>query len=274
MLGTTYIDESEDEVTHKVFVASGFIVHGTESNDFRREWKKCLKRTGLKDYFKNSECMAVDGRFDFLRHKYRDIEAARQAALKIRSQFDAIIQESNMTVMAAAMPIRLFKEFDSKPEVQRNPHWVRNYMVATIQVAIGMVLDEMRMLTEQHNPEYPPIMSFICDKSSLSKYVSEAYDALPIKYPTFKPYMGELLNLDDTRQPLLQAADLMAAICREMCMAGMDDEGRLLKPRVAGSIYKIKACTREALEEALKGNPPWVSKDEIKKRRQDRRRTV
>jgi hypothetical protein len=205
--------------------------------------------------------MSLTGEFSFLKDKPED--EAKPAALAIREHFDRIIRNSiGLKTFAVAMDLKSFTEFNEKREVRQNPNWEQNYMVATYEAIMGFIAEHLRQLEEiEHTGHH--IVQFVCDQSPLKKEIDKAYERFVKHFPAFGRYMqNDVIHLDDKTQPGLQAADLMAAVTRDMSKAWLNDPSNQPEPRFGaeGTVLAIKCMDRNTLQKALDGEPPWITK--------------
>jgi hypothetical protein len=247
MLGTSFIDESADERDQTVFVASGFFGADTQWKGFRREWNKALRKTDIR-YFKSSECMGLSGEFASLKERRSEAEA-KVIALEIRERFDRILRNSvGLKTIAVAMDLSQFKEFNEQIDVRKNPNWEQNYMVATYEAVMGFTAEHLRQLEENEHAGHH-IVQFVCDQSPLKKAIDKAYERFVKHFPALGRYMqNEVIHLDDKNQPGLQAADLMAAITREMSKAWLNDPSKQPEPRFGAEGTVLSIGWRAAMD--------------------------
>ena len=86
-------------------------------------------------------------------------------------------------------------------------------------------------------------VAFLCDEHDKGIKVKNAYDDLKRFNPSCAPWMGSLSYMDNEQSPALQAADLLAARCKdgliEEATKGLNKQqlGEMLRNRLGDSVF-------------------------------------
>lgn len=271
MLGTAYIDESADGPSAKAFAAVALVAKEPIWKDFRYAWKAQLRKSDL-DYFKHSECISCNGEFLKLRDRYKNLHDAKLAALEIRSKFEKIIVESTCRCVGMGIDMADFKKLDARMDVRQNSRWESNHVLVGSTMAIGVVGAILERAHREKPSPYPPIAAFVCDDSQESEHIIRAHRLFKTKFPEYAPHMGSITSDDDKKVFALQAADLMAALARDMFIEWIDG-GKRGQPscRLPDTILGLQCLDEDGMLAILRGDnvQPWITTKEVKKARKD-----
>lgn len=255
MLGTTYLDDSADQLAAKVFIAAGFFCpDGSEWKRLRREWRKVLKPRRIP-YYRTYDWRTLTGAFGHLAEKWGP-EKARVIADKIRMRLEALL-ESSPVLAGFGMGINMqdFREVDATPEAKSNRQWMRechDYQTAAFRNVFCRIT---YLLTEKVDPEL--LIAFVCDDSTHYRKIKRGYDRIKVKFPDLGRHMISLVSKDDKRVPELQMADLMADVAREATTKSIANAGAFTPPSsIKTKVLSIDCWNKSGMLKVLSGETP------------------
>ena len=207
------LDESTDRERKYTFVVAGYLGRQNHWANAQRKWMRRLAEDGLK-YFSTNECMFLSGEFK----KFRDNEKypkplGRLAANKIRDDLYNIMCDEYVAGYALGVRMKEWKAIRKSARARKILHadpYIHMYTMMMVLIT-GDLEDEHlagRLSTREG-------VAFLCDEHDKGIKIKNAYNDLMRFNPSCAPWMGSLSYMDNEQSPALQAADLLAARCKD-----------------------------------------------------------
>jgi hypothetical protein len=249
------LDESADRERKHVFVVAGYLARQGNWTEIERQWMLRLERESDPQpmkYFSNSECMSFAGEFARFRDnaKYPKPQG-RLAADKIRDDLQDIMKGAPAAGFALGVLLkdyrRVRKSSRARSLLGTDPY-EQTYAMTMICIA-GNLEDEMPSRE---------VVAYLCDDHDKAANVRSVYDELKRQNPICGQWMGSLSHMDNKKSPALQAADLLAARCKDFLvkMITSPDTQKLrdtFKSRVGGDV-SIKYLDTKSLKLLVDAN--------------------
>ncbi len=175
----------------------------------------------------------------------------RAAADKIRDDLQDILKRAHASGFALGVLLRDYrairKSSRARTLVGTDPY-EQTYAMTMICIA-GNLEDEMPSRE---------VVAFLCDEHDKAVNVRNIYDELKRQNPICGQWMGSLSHMDNEKSPALQAADLLAAQCKDLLVEMIigPDKRELqdtFKSRVGGNVG-IKYLDKKALKLLVDAN--------------------
>jgi hypothetical protein len=163
-------------------------------------------------YFSSSESMSLTGEFRRFRDpaKYPKPKG-RELANAIRNDLMDILRSSQVPGFGLGVILKDYRAVQKSARARRilnsNPY-EQAYLMMMIIIA-GSCEDHMPGLAATET------VAYLCDEHDRSANVAGIYDTLKQSNPTCAKWMGSLGYMDNKKSPALQAADLLAGICKQ-----------------------------------------------------------
>jgi hypothetical protein len=203
----TALDESADRLQKHAYTVAALLT--TQENWFKieRAWNKRLAKEGLA-YFKTSEYRGLKGQFS----KFRDPKlypppAGRKAAQEILFDLELILKSEDLIGLCVALNLsdyrRIRKSARARKLLPANPYRLA-YETAMVAIA-----------TRVSQSDYPRVIAFLFDEHSKATQLVNGYSSLKAANPNAATCMGSLTIAKDSEWAAIQAADLVAGICKD-----------------------------------------------------------
>lgn len=200
------LDESTDKERRHVFVVAGYIARQSEWTEIERKWQLRLEKANMQ-YFKNSEYQRLSGEFAQFR-KYPKPQG-RLEAKKLKDDLLGILQNAAAAGIAVGVLLKDYRSIRKNQRARKvlpKDPYMGTYLEAIIQVA-GDLREQMPR-TET--------VAFLIDSHDLAASVMDVYPELKKHNPLCAEWMGSIMAKSDRQSPALQAADLLAAECKDV----------------------------------------------------------
>lgn len=257
----TAMDESADKEREHVFVVAGYLARQGNWIEIERKWTLRLEQESDSrpmQYFSSSECMHLTGEFA----RFKDVRKypkpkGREAANRVRDDLMQIMRDSSAGGFALGLPMKVYRGVRRSARARRVLHsdpYVEMYTMMMIIIA-GELEDEY--LKGLWRPR--ETVAYLCDDHDKSANVQRIYDDLKKNNPNCAQWMGSLSYMDNKKSPALQAADLLAAQCKDVLLeefAKPSVDRRLrdtFKQRVGGNVG-VKCYDKKALGQLVDAN--------------------
>lgn len=223
-------DESTDRDRKHVFVVAGWVARQKEWQDIESKWMCRLERENDPEpmaYYSDKEWRYLKGQFE----RFKDVNKypkpkGREAANKIRDDLSVILRKGMVAGFGLGILLKDYRAI-RKSARARKMLPVDPYIQAYQQI---MVLVAAKVKEELPSDW----VAFLCDEHDKSADVKAIYDELKKMNPICGSCMGSLNYMEDEESPALQAADLLAGICKD------DFLERITKPHVTRARDEIK----------------------------------
>jgi len=206
------LDESADREQKHVFVVAGYLSRQSNWTEIERKWVLRLERESDPEpmkYFSNSECISLSGEFARFRDKTKYPKPhGRLAADKIRDDLQDIMKEAPAAGFALGVLMKDYRTVrkSSRARTLLGTHpYEQTYALTMICIA-GNLEDEMPSRE---------VVAYLCDEHDKAVNVRNVYEELRKQNPVCGEWMGSLSHMDNEKSPALQAADLLAARCKD-----------------------------------------------------------
>jgi hypothetical protein len=249
------LDESADRERRHVFVVAGYLARQRNWTEIERHWMLRLERESDPEpmkYFSNSECMSLSGEFARFRDntKYPKPKG-RLAADKIRDDLQGIMKDAPAAGFAVGVPLKDYRAARKSSRVRallRTDPYEQTYALTMICIA-GNLEEEMPSRE---------VFAYFCDEHDKAVNVRNVYDELKRQNRVCGRWMGSLSHMDNKKSPALQAADLLAARCKDFLVemvksADIHQLRDTFKRRVGGDVG-IKYLDKKSLRLLVDAN--------------------
>lgn len=207
----TALDESTDRHRQHVFVVAGYLARQEKVGweDIENKWQQILTKAGMK-YFSTSEYTSLTGEFARFRDavKYPKPQG-RLAATKIRDHLQNIMKNGRAAGFGLGFILKDYRAIRKSSRVRKVLHSDPYGEAYTMMMVIIAGEIEEQMPSRE-------LVAFLCDEHDKAVNVKNIYDELKRMNPVCGKRMGSLTHMDNEESPALQAADLLAAQCKEM----------------------------------------------------------
>jgi hypothetical protein len=225
----TALDESTDRLQRHAYVVSGLLTTQKNWSEIERAWNKRLGQDGLA-YFKTSEYRGLNGQFS----KFRDRNlypppAGRKAAQEILCDLELILRSEDLIGLSLAVNLRDYRKARRSSRVRSllpgDPYRL-TYEIAMVAFA-----------THMGQNDRPLVVAFLCDQHSKATQLMDGYASLKKANPNAAKWMGSLTIVDDSQWAAIQAADLVAGVCKDYFVKYFN--GRIADETTA--VHQVKA---------------------------------
>jgi hypothetical protein len=204
-------DESADKHREHVFVVAGWLGYQSEWWDIESKWVRRLEREDNPDpmkYYSDKEWRSLTGQFARFRdpNKYPRPKG-RDAANKIRDDLSAILRTSPIAGFGLGILLKDYRAVRRSTRARKvlpSDPYIQAYQQIMVLVAAK--------LQEEKPSDW---VAFLCDKHDKSADVKALYSEFKKMNPICGTCMGSLNYMEDEESPALQAADLLAGICKD-----------------------------------------------------------
>jgi hypothetical protein len=243
-----FLDDSKDQNQSKLLVSAGFLGLKEDWHRLTAEWKRALKKHGLR-YFKTSEYKMLDGEFARFKSRAFPPPTGRQAASAIRSELQGVLRRNPRILgVGIAIPVEDYARVCSRPDAQGifpgDPY----------QRALEGVLLEAVKLAKMVAGEDVRI-GFVHDDGPDSALLRSVYEGFKVANPRTATHMDGFRPLCDRKNPPLQLADMVANFT---LVVGLDwlTNGRQAKwaTEMESNIGKLGVWTEHVMLSILKRN--------------------
>jgi hypothetical protein len=220
MILALYADDSTDkklarsDAPERIMSAGSFFGWPGSFFDAERKWEHRLTTDGL-DYFRASECEALEG--EFRPEKLgMSLNSARAFADSVRHDLCKILA-GMMGISGIAVSLAV-DEFTSL--IQEIPDAVEYHGRDPVVYLYRKLIRSSLELLEQDWPQSRGIpVAFTFDIHTKWRQAEEAYNKVREDAPLYEDRMGTVSHMDDKKHPPLQMADLMAHEARHEAKA-------------------------------------------------------
>lgn len=223
-------DESADRDRKHVFVVAGWAARQWEWYDIESKWMRRLERENDPEpmrYYSDKEWRSLTGQFE----RFKDIRKypkprGREAANKVRDDLSTILRTGMVAGFGFGILLKDYRAVRKSARARRclqSDPYIQAYQQIMVLVA-AKVKEELPS----------DWIAFLCDEHDKSADVKEIYDELQRMNPICGSCMGSLNYMEDEESPALQAADLLAGVCKD------DFLERITKPKETRARDDIK----------------------------------
>lgn len=203
----TALDESTDRLQEHAYVVSGLLTTQGNWSNIERAWNRRLAQDGLA-YFKTSEYRGLNKQFSkFKDHNLYPPPAGRKAAQEVLSDLELILKSEDLIGLSLAINLSDYRKVRRSSAVRKllpaNPYRLA-YEIAMVATA-----------THMGQNDHPHVVAFLCDQHSKATQLMDGYAALKKANPNAANWMGSLTIADDSQWAAIQAADLVAGVCKD-----------------------------------------------------------
>jgi hypothetical protein len=203
----TALDESADRLQRHAYVVAGLLTTGENWFKIESAWNKRLAKDGLT-YFKTNEYRGLKGQFaKFRDQKLYPPPAGRKAAQELLFDLELILKSEDLIGLCIALNLsdyrRIRKSAKARKLLPPNPYRLA-YETAMVAIA-----------TRISQSDYPRIIAFLFDEHSKATQLVNGYSSLKAANPNAATWMGSLTIGKDSEWAAIQAADLVAGICKD-----------------------------------------------------------
>jgi plasmid stabilization system protein ParE len=207
------LDESADRERKHIFVVVGYLARQSNWTEIERQWMRRLEQESDPQpmkYFSASECSFLSGEFSRFRdrHKYPKPQG-RLAADKVKNDLQDILKKgpaAGFALGALLKEYRAIRKSSRARTILNADPYVETYTMTMICIA-GDLAEQMPSRE---------VVAFLCDEHDKAANIRSIYDELVRQNPTCGQWMGSLSHMDNKKSPALQAADLLAAECKDV----------------------------------------------------------
>lgn len=206
------LDESADREQRHVFVVAGYVSRQSNWTETERKWMLRLEKESDPEpmkYFSNSECMSLSGEFARFRDKTKYPKPrGRLAAGKVKDDLQDIMKEAPAAGFALGVLMQDYRAVrrSSRARTLLGTHpYEQTYALTMICIA-GNLEDEMPSRE---------VVAYLCDEHDKAVNVRNVYEELKRQNPACGRWMRSLSYMNNKKSPALQAADLLAARCKD-----------------------------------------------------------
>jgi hypothetical protein len=231
MIFCSYLDDSSDQTQSKVIVSASFIGTVEQWAELRKAWSAKLKEHGIS-YYKSSEQRMLRGQFQkFQSETDYPRPYGRQAAEKIRTELEKIVDDVKIGGMGIVVPVRVFDEVSSDSVLKEKMRW--NPYQLVLQTLFHESVKEIKIFPGHHK------VSFVHDEGSNCSQLHELYLGFKRKNPKTAKYMAGFSCLDDKLHPPLQCADMIANTTTNYALQWLADPTAAQLKRLKESLLRI-----------------------------------
>lgn len=234
------LDESTDKERRHVFVVAGYIARQREWTEIERKWKLRLEKENEPSpmkYFKTSECQRLSGEFTRFRDKTKYPQPqGRIAANKVRDDLLQILKSSAAAGIGLGVFLKDYKNIRKNARARKvlpSDPYLGAYHQIIIQIC-GDLREEMPS-TET--------VAFLIDSHDLATTLVDTYPLLKHHNPLCAEWMGSITPMEDELSPALQAADLLAALCKDVLVEQITTpKDRTLRDTFKSRVGDVRVC--------------------------------
>lgn len=202
-----FIDESYDEKREYAFCLGAFLANEIQWNLAQKKWLNRLAEDEI-EYFRSSDCKALEGPFKKLVKRYNSKARAHDAANAIRSDLEDILLSYSWLGFGLGIVVADYQEvFHITPAARMM------YSEDPTEAAYSQIMYEIALAVQKNAPGCE--VAYVIDDSSYSGRIAEAFKAVKHNHPELAPTMRSILRLDDRVTMPLQAADLIASAIKD-----------------------------------------------------------
>jgi hypothetical protein len=207
----TAVDESADREQRHTFAVAGLCWRHDRWVDLERHWNRCLKKHGI-EYFKTSEYLSLNGQFLRFRDK-SDYPAplGRQAAKEIFDDLAQIIRISRGKGIGLVIDLKSWRTI-RKSSTAREVFPFKDPYLFAHSALIVYVAGELTGTARGRT------VAFLLDSHCKGNKIVSQIGELKRLNPECAPHIGTIGFGDDTKTAQLQAADLIAGVCKEYAL--------------------------------------------------------
>jgi hypothetical protein len=202
------LDESRDRKGEHIFVVAGWVSRQKEWQDIESKWMRRLEREDDPEpmkYYSEKEFRALNGQFERFR-KY-PAPKGREAARRIRDDLSDILCKSKVAGFGLGVLLKDYR--DIRKSVRARKVLLPDPYIQAYQQIMILVAAKVK---EQLPNDW---VAFLCDEHNKFTDIKAIYDELKNVNPVCGSCMGSVNYMEDEQSPALQAADLLAAVCKD-----------------------------------------------------------
>lgn len=220
---TSYLDESSDEKQQHVVCVAACCATDANWREIQERWLSRLQQDNV-EYFRASSCKSVTGPFFHLRQKCRSLDAARQAADKLRQDLENIVLEVPWAGFMLGVILKDYREIlVTLPEARG--FFAEDPTEHAYSQVMYEVTRTIRRRARNHAAAFVIDESLYADAKILS-----AYDAMRKNHPIVAKSARATSPLNDKTNPPLQVADLLASVTKDMFLDWLSRPGERYAP--------------------------------------------
>jgi hypothetical protein len=210
MLLRAYVDDSTDETKERAVVAGAYVGFYRQWNKLQKQWRKRLKQDNVP-YFHAASFRRLREPFSVFANPITYPKPhGREAAQTLVGDLEKIIQASGVMGLAVCIDMAVYNEIRAT-EPDAAEIFPEDAFAAALQGLVRVCAEIVR--DEWQEPPNRKI-AFVCDDSSSSSRIVQAYSDFERDNPDIEEYMGGLVHQDDKLLPGLQTADMMAHLAK------------------------------------------------------------
>ena len=241
MIAAMFMDDSKDSKQEVVVVSAGLMGNQDQWDLIRKRWNDRLRKDNLA-YFKNSECVNLQGEF----HKFRDIgplSVGKAHAQLIREDLKFIIRSVGVVGAAVAIAMPDWNQLAELPGSYG--FFARDPYETAFQSLMFESIKDLRRIPGRN------MMRFFHDEGDDFERLHFTFKDFKKKNPKIAKYMGGFESLDDKVHPPLQAADLIANSARLMASEWVQTRKDVSLKLLRECIPRVQVWDRTLLLELL-----------------------
>ena len=244
MLLSCYLDESADGTNQQSFTVGAVIGTKVKWDWLEEQWKELLSKYGIA-YFRNADCVGVDGAFKHFRKNPHTVTPDDQAkTLAIRNEFIHLCISSRIVAFGVTVDWGDFKAVANTPARLSAFGGTPYYHAATWTIV------RCAHHVQEHRPGDAIAFGFD-EHQQFGTEFPRVFKELKERRPDLAPVLVTIGPFDDKTFIPIQVADLFASMIRRFKEDGTPptEFAPLMDKGVIGEVI---ACGKSCLEDHLK----------------------
>ena len=241
MIATMFMDDSKDSKQEVVVVSAGLVGSKDQWDLLRKWWNNRLRKDNLA-YFKNSDCVNLQGEF----YKFRELgplSAGKAHAQLIREDLKLIIRSVGVVGAGVAIAIPDWNQLRELPGSYG--FFARDPYETAFQSLMFESVKDLRRVPGRN------MIRFFHDEGDDFERLHVAFKEFKNKNPKIAKYVGGFESLDDKVHAPLQAADLIANSARLMASEWVQTRKNISLSLLRECIPRVQVWDRTLLLELL-----------------------
>lgn len=239
-----YMDESVDGASKIAYSVAVVVGTNDKWKWLEEKWQQILSTNNIK-YFRNADCVGVDGAFKHFRKDPNQVDDEdRSRTLAIRNELMALCVDSRVTAFGITIDLSDYNAVVDTPAKEEAFGGTPYYHAATWAIT----------RCAQHVKEHRPgdVLAFGFDEHEQYELeLPRIFEELKQRNSVIAPLLKSIAALDDKTCIPIQVADLFAAIVRRFGPAGQPpSEFAPLKDK--GILGEVLVCAKADLEDHLR----------------------
>jgi hypothetical protein len=212
MLILGYIDDSADQSKSIAAVAGAFLGDEAQWKRLATAWRERLAAEGVP-YYRSTSLKSWRGPFFCYQDRaHYSVEQAREAERTLRAHLQSIIRVSGVIGFAHYIPLEMYNRVRATVPMAAEV-FPKDAFYPVMQ---SLIRDCAKTFREHYGDKHQ--LAFVCDEGPSSHLIFEVYKNFKYHNTDFSNLVGPLSFGDDKITPQLQAADMMAAIGRDIAI--------------------------------------------------------